>query len=185
MLKQKLKKAKMNNVYIGIGSNVGERLTNIRKTIEELENNSEISNIKISSIYETKPYGNIEQNNFLNAVIYFETSFKLDELLSFTKSIEKKIGRIKRENWGPREIDLDILLFNNLIYFDKNITIPHRDLLNRDFVLVPLLEIDNDLVHPESKKELSFYLTNLTEKYIISKFKFSNNFLNEFSSISL
>ncbi|MCB9247504.1 MAG: 2-amino-4-hydroxy-6-hydroxymethyldihydropteridine diphosphokinase [Ignavibacteriales bacterium] len=92
----------MNNVYIGIGSNVGERLTNIRKTIEELENNSEISNIKISSIYETKPYGNIEQNNFLNAVIYFETSFELDELLSFTKSIEKKIGRIKKKI-GDRE----------------------------------------------------------------------------------
>ncbi|MCB9247505.1 MAG: 2-amino-4-hydroxy-6-hydroxymethyldihydropteridine diphosphokinase [Ignavibacteriales bacterium] len=74
-------------------------------------------------------------------------------MVKFYKIYRKENWQNKKENWGPREIDLDILLFNNLIYFDKNITIPHRDLLNRDFVLVPLLEIDNDLVHPESKKK--------------------------------
>ncbi len=67
------------------------------------------------------PYGNIKQNNFYNAVIYFNTKFTLQELFDFTKSIEKKIGRIKRQNWGPREIDLDILLFNKLVFANENI----------------------------------------------------------------
>lgn len=161
----------MNNVYIGIGSNVGDRLLNIKNALELLENSENLFNIKISSIYETSPYGNVHQDNFYNAVIFCKTDFTLLELLNLTKNIEIKIGRVKRENWGPREIDLDILLYNNLVYSDKNIIIPHKDLINRDFVLQPLLEIDENVKHPETKIELKEYLKALTDKYILSKFK--------------
>ncbi len=171
MLKQKLKKVETNKVYIGIGSNVGNRLLNFRKAIKLLCENENISKFKISSIYETLPYGNIKQNNFYNAVIYFSTNFTLQELFDFTKSIEKKVGRIKRQNWGPREIDLDILLFNKLVFANENIEIPHKDLVNRDFVLVPLLEINKNLVHPTTKIKLKDYLNKLSDKFIISKFK--------------
>ncbi|MBK8945931.1 MAG: 2-amino-4-hydroxy-6-hydroxymethyldihydropteridine diphosphokinase [Ignavibacteriae bacterium] len=170
MWKQKLKKAETNKVYIGIGSNVGNRLLNFRKTIKLISENENISDVKISSIYETLPYGNIEQNNFYNAVIYFNTKLTLQELFDFTKSIEKKIGRIKRQNWGPREIDLDILLFNKLVFADEYISIPHKDLVNRDFVLVPLLELSKNLVNPETKIKLKEYLNKLSHKFIISKF---------------
>ncbi|MBK7106210.1 MAG: 2-amino-4-hydroxy-6-hydroxymethyldihydropteridine diphosphokinase [Ignavibacteriae bacterium] len=170
MWKQKLKNAETNKVYIGIGSNVGNRLLNFKKTIKLISENENISDVKISSVYETLPYGNIEQNNFYNAVINFNTNFTLQELFDFTKSVEKKIGRIKRQNWGPREIDLDILLFNKLVFADENISIPHKDLVNRDFVLVPLLELSKNLVNPATKIKLKEYLNKLSHKFIISKF---------------
>ncbi|MBI1932077.1 MAG: 2-amino-4-hydroxy-6-hydroxymethyldihydropteridine diphosphokinase, partial [Ignavibacteriales bacterium] len=106
----------MNKVYIGIGSNVGDRLLNFKNAVELFVENEKINGLKISSIYETLPYGNIEQNNFYNAVLYFLTSLSLTELFDFTKEIEKKVGRKKRQNWGPREIDLDILMYNDLVY---------------------------------------------------------------------
>jgi len=160
----------MNKVYIGIGTNVGDRLLNIKNTLKLLNESENLFRLKFSSIYETLPYGDIEQNNFYNAVIICETNFDFHELLIFTKSIEEKIGRIKRENWGPREIDLDILLFNDLVYEDDKIAIPHKDLINRDFVLEPLLELDENIKHPETKIELREYLKALTDKYILSKF---------------
>jgi len=159
----------MNKVYLGLGTNVGNKKSNLKRTVAKFKENKNFTNIKISSIYETKPYGEIEQDNFLNAVIYLETSFSLNELFVFTKKLEKEIGRIKRENWGPREIDIDILLYNSLIYKDERITIPHKDLLNRDFVLVPLLEIDDTIIHPEEKKEIKQFLSELTDQYIVKK----------------
>lgn len=161
----------MNKVYIGIGSNVGDRLLNFKNAVELLVENEKINGLKISSIYETLPYGNTEQNNFYNAVLYFLTSLSLTELFDFTKEIEKKVGRKKRQNWGPREIDLDILMYNDLVYSNKSISIPHKDLVNRDFALVPLLELNKNLKHPESKIKLNSYLLNLADKYIISKFE--------------
>jgi len=159
----------MNKVYLGLGTNVGNKKSNLKRTVAKFKENKNFTNIKISSIYETKPYGEIVQDNFLNAVIYLETSFSLNELFVFTKKLEKEIGRIKRENWGPREIDIDILLYNNLIYKNERITIPHKDLLNRDFVLVPLLEIDDTIIHPEEKKEIKQFLSELTDQYIVKK----------------
>lgn len=165
----------MNKVYIGIGSNVGDKLENIKRVLNILNKNDSVFDVIISSIYETIPYGKVEQDNFFNAVIFFETTLNLLPLLKFTKQIEKQIGRIKRKEWGPREIDLDILLFNNEVFANEQITIPHKDLHNRDFVLVPLLELNNTLVDPMSKKKFTKYLSELKDKYIISKFKFDNS----------
>jgi len=108
-----------------------------------------------SSIYESSPYGEVEQGEFFNAVIKIETDFELKELFHFLKEVENKVGRKITEKWGPREIDLDILFFNELIYADREITVPHKDMLNRDFVLVPLIEIEPDIIHPELNKKIS------------------------------
>ena len=108
-----------------------------------------------SSIYESSPYGEIEQGEFFNAVIKIKTYLEPKDLFHFLKSVELIVGRKITSKWGPREIDLDILFFNDLIYSDNEITIPHKDLLNRDFVLVPLIEIEPELIHPQLKKKIS------------------------------
>jgi len=159
----------MNKVFVGIGSNLGDKFNNISQVFNSLKENSNFSNIKKSSLYETRPYGKVNQENFINAVFYFETNFSVNEIFNYTKDLEKKIGRIKRKHWGPREIDIDILLYNNIIYEDQKITIPHKDLLNRDFVLVPLIEIDDKVKHPKEKKAIKQFLFELTDRYIIKK----------------
>jgi 2-amino-4-hydroxy-6-hydroxymethyldihydropteridine diphosphokinase len=164
----------MNKVFLGLGSNVGDRLDNISNVIKKLESNHKFSDVKYSSIYETKPYGKIEQNNFLNCVVSFITDLSILDLFEYVKKLEKKIGRIKREVWGPREIDIDILLFGDLIYEYGKIRIPHKDLLNRDFVLVPLLELDENIVHPENNELIKNSLEILDEHFIISKNKIKN-----------
>lgn len=120
-----------------------------------IDQNSECKVEKVSSIYEALPYGVVEQAEFFNAVIKVETDLEPKELFHFLKSVENKVGRNFTKKWGPREIDLDILLYNDLIYSDEEITIPHKDLLNRDFVLVPLIEIEPELIHPEHNKKIS------------------------------
>jgi 2-amino-4-hydroxy-6-hydroxymethyldihydropteridine diphosphokinase len=164
----------MNKIFLGLGSNVGDRLKNITNVIIDFENNNEFSDVKYSSIYETKPYGKIEQNNFLNCVLSFNSEISIHDLFAYIKNLELKIGRKKREVWGPREIDIDILLYGDLVFNDAKIRIPHKDLLNRDFVLVPLLELEEYIIHPESKEPLKFSLDLLNERFIISKNKIKN-----------
>ena len=125
--------------------------------------------IKISSIYETKPFGNIEQDNFLNAVLNIETMYTPTELFIFLKQFEKKLGRNGSIRWGPREIDLDILFYNDLIYSDENITIPHKGITDRDFVLVPLTEIEPELIHPLIGIPISEINTGELKTNIINK----------------
>ncbi len=161
----------MNKIYLGLGTNIGDKENNLKKTVSEFYKNKDFFNIKISSVYETRPYGEIEQENFLNAVLYLETNYTPEEIFIYTKNLEKKIGRKKRKIWGPREIDIDILLFNNSVYNSDKITIPHKDLLNRDFVLVPLLEINKNIMHPVEKKEIKKVLSEITDRYIIKKIK--------------
>jgi len=146
----------MNNiVYIGIGSNVGVQINKIDLAVELINENPYCEVLSVSSIYETAPYGEITQDEFFNAVIKIKTFFEPKNLFYFLKSIEIQVGRKINTKWGPREIDLDILFYNDLIYFDEEITIPHKDMLNRDFVLVPLNEIAPELVHPELQKKIS------------------------------
>ena len=92
--------------------------------------------------------GNLNQENYLNAVVKISTDHSLTELFNFLKGIERDLGRSKTEKWGDREIDLDILLYNDLVYSNDIITIPHKEMVNRDFVLVPLCEIDSALISP-------------------------------------
>lgn len=155
--------------YIALGSNVGDKLSNLRKTIKILSENPSVEITDASSVYETLPYGNHNQENFYNAVIKIKTSLSPVELFSFIKNTEIKIGRITREQWGPREIDLDIILYDDLILSDDALTLPHKGMHLRDFVLLPLLEMDSDLIHPVKKVSLKEILNQIKERTIISK----------------
>ena len=122
-----------------------------------------------SSIYETKPYGVKEQDNFLNAVIKISTSFNLSQLFIFLKNIEHELGRKSNTKWGPREIDLDLLFFNDIVYSDEKIIIPHKEIELRDFVLTPLCEIAPDLFHPVLNQKISDICIDEKNKTIIAK----------------
>jgi len=163
----------VNRSYIGLGSNIEDRFSYINKAIQLLNDSGDCIVEKISSIYESKPYGYKEQNYFLNCAVEISTSLNLLELLKLTKQTEQMIGRKTREKWGPREVDIDILFFNDVVYTDDKLTIPHSDVLNRDFVLVPLCEIAPDFVHPVVKKKICQLSKEKLESNIIRKLEFN------------
>lgn len=114
-----------------------------------------------SSVYETDPVGNANQARFLNAVVEIETTLRPDELILYVKQVEQETGRTSRERWAPREIDIDILLYDGLVYAGETLQVPHPELEHRRFVLVPFTEIAPDVVHPVSgltMEELSHHL---------------------------
>ena len=123
-------------IYIGIGSNIGNRLDNIKEAISKLKDILRVT--KKSSIYETEPVGNENQDWFLNCVIESETDLNPVDLLDGLRKIEKELGRTGRVKWAPRTIDLDILFFGNSIIEEDNLKIPHPELHKRRFVLLPL-----------------------------------------------
>jgi 2-amino-4-hydroxy-6-hydroxymethyldihydropteridine diphosphokinase len=164
-----LHKDKLNIAFIGIGSNVGDSAHNIKSSIELISKLPNSNVEKVSSLYETLPFGDVEQENYFNAVIKISTKFDPHELFAELKIIEQKLGRIKREKWGPREIDLDILFFNDLIISDEIITLPHKGIIYRDFVMIPLIEIEPEIVHPVFNKQIIDFVTELKTKNIVDK----------------
>lgn len=135
----------MAKVYVGLGSNVGDRLKNIRTAVNKLGLYNEIKVVNASSVWETEPIGNKDQNWYLNAVVAVETEHSPHDLLKVCKKIEKDIGRKKTTRWGQREIDLDILIFNQEVIKNNKLTIPHPELFNRAFVVYPLLEVNPEI----------------------------------------
>lgn len=160
-----------NQSYIALGSNVGDKLKNINSALKEIKNNPDCELVTLSSIYETGPYGYTKQENFLNAAAEISTNLDLVSLFGFLKSIEEKLGRLKTIKWGPRVIDIDILFYNNIIYNDNVITVPHKGIPERDFVLVPLSEIAPDLVHPVLNRKISDICSDDIQKTIIRIFQ--------------
>ena len=159
----------MNTVFIGLGSNEGDGINKLDSAIKEIKELTDCKVNLISSYYESSPFGNVKQNNFINAAIKITTEDDYLTLLKKLKNIEQKLGRIKRERWGPREIDLDILFFNDLIFSNEFITLPHQGVIYRDFVLVPLCEIEPELVHPVFNKKVCEFIDDLKIKNIIRK----------------
>ncbi|MBU6341850.1 MAG: 2-amino-4-hydroxy-6-hydroxymethyldihydropteridine diphosphokinase [Bacteroidetes bacterium] len=135
------------NVYLGLGSNMGDRMANLQAAQQRI--NKYIGKIaRQSSVYETQPWGKTDQENFYNMVVMTNTSMDPRELLQSIDGIEKELGRVKSEKWGPRLIDIDILLYGKRVVRDKGLEIPHPELQDRQFVLVPLMEIAGELEHP-------------------------------------
>lgn len=134
-------------IALGIGSNIGNRLDNIRRALHTISTWN-VHSMIVSDIYETPPWGNESQGRFLNACAVFETDFEPFALLRCLKAVERKIGRVEREHWGPREIDLDILLWGNLRLQTPTLSIPHPHMHRRAFVLLPLAQIAGDMRHP-------------------------------------
>ncbi len=148
------------NIFLGFGSNIGDKKGNIEKAYSELKR-AGIKFIKTSRFYQTKPYGVEKQPEFLNSVAQISTELGPFRLLELVKLIEKKIGREKTFRWGPRIIDIDILFYGDIIIKSKILNIPHIDVCNRCFVLVPMCEIACDFTHPEKKISIKKILTNL------------------------
>lgn len=137
----------MIKAFILLGSNVGERknlLDNARMRLHLLVGTI----IKSSSIYETQPWGKTDQPSFLNQVVAVDTSLSPDLLLLTILAIENSLGRTRSEKWGPRTIDLDILLYGDQVIHQPNLIIPHPVMAERRFVLVPLAEIAEQVMHP-------------------------------------
>jgi len=152
-------------VHIGIGSNMGDRQANCKNAIGRLRD-KDIFIRKVSSVYETKPWGIENQADFINMAAEAETFLSPEELLTALKEIEKEIGRQepieKTAKWGPRIIDIDILFYDDAVIDAKYLHIPHRLLHKRNFVLMPLSEIAPDKMHPVLKKTVRQLKEELT-----------------------
>ncbi|MBI4825127.1 MAG: 2-amino-4-hydroxy-6-hydroxymethyldihydropteridine diphosphokinase [Nitrospirae bacterium] len=144
----------MPTAYIGIGSNLGDREENCMKAVSLLRDNG-IKVTKPSSMIETEPWGLEGQPKFINMAVEAETALSPDALLKLLKNIESEIGREESVRWGPRVIDLDILLYGDLVLKTPELEIPHPHIAGREFVLKPLSEIAPEKIHPVLKKSIS------------------------------
>jgi 2-amino-4-hydroxy-6-hydroxymethyldihydropteridine diphosphokinase len=151
--------------FIGIGSNLGDRKENHRDAIGRIEKLPATRIVKASSLYESEPHGDA-RTWFVNAVIEVETEVSADELLKRLKAIEKVMGRkrAKGKRWGSRIIDLDILLYNNEVINKRMLKVPHKELPNRRFVLVPLCELAPQIIHPGLNMSISELLATTKDK---------------------
>ena len=160
----------MHLAYIGFGSNIGDRLVHIQNAIQTLSKAEGITLQKISSLYKTDPVGYEAQAQFLNGVAAIQTSLSPLSLLHTLKDIETAVGRQHRIRWGPREIDLDILIYGDLCLRTEKLILPHPEMHLRSFVLVPLAEIAPDLVHPVFQETIQTILNRFEDgKSVLKK----------------
>ena len=155
--------------YIGFGSNIGDRLKHIQNAIHAISKTEGINLQKMSSVYKTDPVGYEEQAVFLNGVAAVQTSLSPLSLLHTLKGIETTIGRQHRIRWGPREIDLDILIYGALCLQTEKLVVPHPEMHLRRFVLVPLAEIAPNLVHPVFQETVQTLLERLADDKSVLK----------------
>ena len=151
----------MMRVFLGIGTNLGDRERNLEEARAVLSQKLEI--LKESSLYQTAPWGYLDQPSFLNQVIEAQTDLSSLNLLGFLKDTEKLLGRQANFRYGPRLIDLDILFFGNRIIQTPRLQVPHPRLTQRAFVLVPLAESAPELVHPQNKQTITQLLAALPD----------------------
>lgn len=149
------------NAFIGLGSNLGDREAMIRQALDALAALPQTELLRASSLYDTEPVGDVEQPNFLNAVAHLDTNLSARQLLWNLLLIEKRLGRERARRWGPRIIDLDLLLYGNELIEEADLRVPHPEMTRRAFVLVPLVELDPTLVHPVTGGTMLSHLSRL------------------------
>ena len=147
--------------FIGLGSNLGDREANIRQALQQLEQLPETTIVRGSSLYDTEPVGVPDQPNFLNGVVQIETHLAPRQLLWNLMLIERRLGRVRTQQWGPRVIDLDLLLYGDEVVDEDDLQVPHPLMTQRSFVMVPLVEIEPLLVHPVTNQTMLSILQRL------------------------
>ena len=155
--------------YIGIGSNIGDKVNQCEKAISEILKVDHHKLLAKSSLFKTQPIGYTSQDWFVNGVIKIETDLEAHELLRKLKTIESQLGRTETFRWGPRTIDLDILFFDDAEIHNEELQVPHPSIQERQFVLIPLAEIDRYLIHPVLKKTVQELLNNIKEDQGVEK----------------
>jgi 2-amino-4-hydroxy-6-hydroxymethyldihydropteridine diphosphokinase len=153
----------MTDIFLALGSNIENRKQHIETAIALLR--EKVQDITVAPLYETKPQYFEDQQNFLNTVLSGYTDLKPWELLQFTKTVQQEVGRVERFRNGPREIDIDILFYDNEVYKGEELEIPHPRLQERDFVLQPFADLNPDFFHPVLKKTIRELLNRLPEEH--------------------
>jgi len=151
----------MTPVFIGLGSNLGDRTANLQAAVSELKTVEGIEVVQVSSFIETSPHGGPPQPDYLNAAVELSVTLLPGELLDALLAIETRLGRVRTERWGPRVIDLDLLLYGDHVIRRPELEVPHPRMHLREFVLRPLCEIAPDLVHPILGKDIRTMLDEL------------------------
>ena len=142
----------MNDVYISLGSNMGDKAETLKQAVQMLQSNPEVDVVNTSSIYETDPVGYTDQDLFLNMVVHVHTTLSALQMLEVCQEIEQELKRERLIRWGPRTIDLDILLYNHDNIETEKLIVPHERMHERAFVLVPLLEVTPNLYSPRTQE---------------------------------
>jgi 2-amino-4-hydroxy-6-hydroxymethyldihydropteridine diphosphokinase len=150
----------MSQIYLSLGANLGDRATSLRQALAGLERDVTVT--AVSPLYETEPWGVINQPPFLNLCVGGQTSLPPGELLHFCQTVEQEVGRTPTYRWGPRLIDIDLLFYNDMVISSEPLIIPHPGLATRAFVLAPLADIAPDFVHPESGLTVAQMLANVS-----------------------
>ncbi len=159
----------MPRVFLGLGSNLGDRLGFLQAAISELERVRGITVSKASSIYETEPVGKKDQPDFLNMSLELECDLDVAALHSICKEIERRIGRNGTERWGPREIDIDLLYYGDTVISSDRLIVPHSEIINRRFVLIPLAELADEFVDPVRHRSIAELLESCRDTGRVTK----------------
>ncbi len=142
-------------VFIGLGANLGDGRKCLRQALDALEESGLVRVVRLSSLYLTAPVSEVEQDDFLNAVVEVETSLTARGLLGLLLETEQRFGRVRTVHWGPRTLDLDLLFFGEEVESMPGLEVPHPEVANRGFVLVPLAEIAPRFVHPQTGRTMT------------------------------
>lgn len=138
----------MGGIFVGVGSNLGDASSQVKSAISQIGQIPEVKVLRSASLYGSKPFGPVEQNDFVNTVIEIESSLEPHDLLKRLKQLEQNMGRVHGVRWGPREIDLDILIYGSRKFSSATLQLPHPGITERAFVLIPLAELEPELVLP-------------------------------------
>ena len=150
-------------IYIGIGANLGTRGDTLQNAVGVLDTHPEIAVVATSAVYETAPIGGVDQPDFLNAVLQIRTRLSVRELLNYLLSVERQFGRTRRTRWSPRTLDLDILLYGDVVIHQPGLQVPHPHLHERAFVLIPLCDLNPHLKHPVLRQSMRVLAASLRD----------------------
>ena len=145
----------MSQAYLGLGSNLGDSFNTMQAAVNALNAVQGIRVVSVAPVYVSSPMGGIATGQFLNTVVQIDTTIQPDALLSCIKELEVALGRNPRARWDSREIDIDLLIYDDLVLTTPALSLPHPGILSRDFVLIPLCDIAPDLIHPVTMKKIS------------------------------